>query len=51
MPLNKNGEQTLETVDVGLVQAAGRWSVLFAGTDLSRICTERSPRPLVDLFC
>jgi len=51
VPLDAHGTQTLETADIGLIQAAGRWSVLFAGTDLTGICTGASTKALVDLFC
>jgi hypothetical protein len=51
-PLDGDGKQIVETAQLGLALVAGKWTIAIGpGTDLSEICTEPSPRPLVDLFC
>jgi hypothetical protein len=50
--IDRHGKRALETAQLGLVLVAGKWTIAIGpGTDLSEICTESSPRPLVDLFC
>jgi hypothetical protein len=49
-PLDANGHQVSETVDIVLVETAGKWTALVDGTDLSSVCVNASPRPVREVL-